>query len=664
MKTSIYLPCLILIASLLLPVTACATKAAAEKQQEPPSRQEHTAPDTTASRIPSQPAAANATSHTGATGVPQSAAPEAQSPKPAAKPDAVSGATMDTVSGASVPQRHKKAPASESETKKGEKAKAPHSKLKPAAPSAPLAAAAPQHRSTDTARSSAAASQKHTPAASADKTTVNKATADKAADKVTAAQKTSMANQKATAVPNNTPKAIAAEKQAYSTPSSTADKIGADKTAAPKTVVVTEKRAKPAAATAALSSKPEESVLEQNASGNSGKATSQQPIASSPTPTGKAAPAATADKQAQSTTTVNTPDTSAPPPAEQPEPVYETTLAELISDFEKQGGSHGYVPPPTFNEEMRDLFSPHLFTVALSKEPETEQKPKISRMVAIEEKQRLELTYPGHGWVYVGEQTSQPGLKYEQRKLQDNESIFMFTAEKKGDYILQFSYFDVFTNEFVTDAVAVSVSAARSTAAKSMVKAPEYQNEADSAASASQTEKNTKKTAAEPSRSATTGTVSSAATRTTQTASEVPQAAPTPSQSARSEEALADGAAETASATIGSAGDSTGQASAGASAEAPLSAEQLLEKARTAIAAADASAALTYLDTFFITTEDKLDEGLFLKGRAYELNGSVRNIRLALDAYRTLTDTYPQSKYWAEADARIRYITSFYINIQ
>ena len=159
MKTSIYLPCLILIALLLLPVTACATKTAAEKQQEPPSRQEHTAPDTTASGIPSQPAAANATSHTGATGVPQSAAPEAQSPKPAAKPDAVSGATMDTVSGASVPQRHKKAPASESETKKGEKAKAPHSKLKPAAPSAPLAAAAPQHRSTDTARSSAAASQ-------------------------------------------------------------------------------------------------------------------------------------------------------------------------------------------------------------------------------------------------------------------------------------------------------------------------------------------------------------------------------------------------------------------------------------------------------------------------------------------------------------------------
>ena len=656
MKTSIYLPCLILIALLLLPVTACATKTAAEKQQEPPSRQEHTAPDTTASGIPSQPAAANATSHTGATGVPQSAAPEAQSPKPAAKPDAVSGATMDTVSGASVPQRHKKAPASESETKKGEKAKAPHSKLKPAAPSAPLAAAAPQHRSTDTARSSAAASQKHTPAASADKTTVNKATADKAADKVTAAQK-------ATAVPNNTPKAIAAEKQAYSTPSSTADKIGADKTAAPKTVAVTEKQAK--TATAASPAKPAEMPLKQNASGKSSKSDSQQSIAS-PTPTGTAAPAtpvAPADEPAQPIAAAHTPDTSAPP-VEQNEPVYETTLADLISDFEQQGGSHGYVPPQPFHEEMRDLFSPHLFTVALSKEPETEQQPKISRMVAVEEKQRLELTYPGHGWVYIGEQTSQPGLKYEQRKLQDNTSIFMFTAEKKGDYILQFSYFDVFTNEFITDAVAVSVSAARSTAAKSMVKAPEYQNEADSTAAASSVEKNTKGTASQSSTGSTAGAGSSATTRTTQTAVEVPQAALSTAQSARSEEAPAAATTEAASSAIGSAGDSTGQASAAASTEAPLSADQLLEKARTAIAAADASAALTYLDTFFAITEEKLDEGWFLTGRAYELNGSVRNIRLALDAYKTLTNGFPQSKYWAEADARIRYITNFYINIQ
>lgn len=123
------------------------------------------------------------------------------------------------------------------------------------------------------------------------------------------------------------------------------------------------------------------------------------------------------------------------------------------------------------------------------------------------------------------------------------------------------------------------------------------------------------------------------------------------------------GTAAAISSAAGNTGDSTGQVPAVASEEV-LSSDQLLEKTRTAIAAADAGTALTYLDNFFTTAEEKLDEGWFLKGRAYELNGSARNIRLALEAYKTLTDSFPQSKYWAEADARIRYITGFYINIR
>ena len=124
------------------------------------------------------------------------------------------------------------------------------------------------------------------------------------------------------------------------------------------------------------------------------------------------------------------------------------------------------------------------------------------------------------------------------------------------------------------------------------------------------------------------------------------------------------GTAAAVSSAAGNTGGSTGQAPAAANEEEPLSSDQLLEKTRTAIAAADAGTALTYLDNFFTTAEEKLDEGWFLKGRAYELNSSARNIRLALEAYKTLTDSFPQSKYWAEADARIRYITGFYINIR
>ena len=646
MKKSIYPPCLILLVLLLVPVTACTTRAAAEKPQDTPSRQE-------------QPAV-EADSHTDNTMSPQPTPAETQPSKPAMQPDAVSGATIDTVSGATISQRQKKTPASE-------------------------AVGADKGMAT----SGAAVSKKqHTPAATAGKT----------ADGTAA-------------------KAVTTEKE-RSTPSNA---ITADKTAVSKTVEATTQHTKPAVASTAQPPKRNSSkAVVHNDEGNSGKTATQESATvpspalaaadtSVPTKTaGESVPAETAgeltlaasnpdtvtaenttaaditkatENTPQPTTTADTtaeqvpaaPSTGEPvplatadtpaPSVEQNVPAYETRLADLISDFEKQGGTHGYEPPPTFHEEMLDLFSPQIFTVALSKEPETEQKPKVSRMVAVEEKQRLELTYPGHGWVYVGEQTSQPGLKYEQRKLQDENSIFMFTAEKKGDYILHFSYFDVFTNEFVTDAVAVSVSAARSTAAKAMVKAPDYQTEADSDTTEAQANKNTQAAASQSSSNSTANTGTGTTTHTVQAASEAPQTASTGSQSKTSEQAMTAGTAEAASSAAGNTGDSTGQGPTAASGEV-LSPDQLLEKARTAIAAADAGKALTYLNNFFTTAEEKLDEGWLLKGRAYELNGSMRNIRLALDAYKTLTDGFPQSKYWAEADARIRYITGFYINIQ
>ena len=558
-KKSIYPPCIILLVLLLVPVTACTTKTAAEKPQDTPSRQEQPAADV-APRTDDVPAQSAATETAAKT---DSGSSQKKPQETTEKPDAVSGATIDSVSGATVSQRAK-------------------------AQSEPAVTAVQPSKQ---AGSGAVVRN------------------DKGNSGKTAAQEP-------TAVPP--PALAAADEQTVSGTISASAPTHTDTAAGNQSVHSGTADAPVPAASAEMTSPA--------------TAAEQAPIAANT----EAAFSAAAEP-AQHTAAADTPDTP-PPSTEQNVPAYEMSLADLISDFEKQGGSHGYEPPPTFHEEMLDLFSPQIFTVALSKEPETVQKPKVSRMVAVEEKQRLELTYPGHGWVYVGEQTSQPGLKYEQRKLQDNNSIFMFTAEKKGDYVLHFSYFDVFTNEFITDAVAVSVSAARSPAAKAMVKAPEYQGESDSDTAEAETAKAVQTT---PQLSSSSDDIAAA----------VSAAQSTPGTAA------SQAAAENIDA-------STGQASAAAAAEESLSPDQLLERARTAIASADAGTALTYLDTFFTTAEEKLDEGWFLKGRAYELNGSARNIRLALDAYRTLTDTFPQSKFWAEADARIRYITGFYINIR
>ena len=550
MKKSIYSPYLILCALLLVPVTACTTKTAAEKPQESPARQEQPAADV-APRTDDVPAQSAATETAAKT---DSGSSQKKPQETTEKSDAVSGATIDSVSGATVSHGQKDTPTSDPAQQ----------------PPSPALAAADEQTASGTASASAPT---HT---------------DTAADKPVIS-----GTLPASASEHSDTAAAAADQSIHSDTVDTPVPTASAETISPAA------------------------------------AAEQAPIA--------------ANTEA---------DTPVPAPKQTP-PDYETSLADLITDFENQGGSHGYEPPPTFHEEMLDLFSPQIFTVALSKEPETEPKVKVSRMVAVEEKQRVEIPYPGHGWVYVGEQTSQPGLKYEQRKLQDDNSIFMFTAEKRGDYVLHFSYFDVFTNEFVTDAVAVSVSAARSAVAKSTVKAPEYQGESDSDTA----EADTAKVAQTPPQLSSSSDDIAAAVSAAQS---TPGTAAPQNQRAGTLSANGTVGAATAETTDGS----TGQAAAATTAEESLSSDQLLEKARTAIASADAGTALAYLDTFFTKAEQKLDEGWFLKGRAYELNGSARNIRLALDAYRTLTDTFPQSKFWAEADARIRYITGFYINIR
>lgn len=282
-------------------------------------------------------------------------------------------------------------------------------------------------------------------------------------------------------------------------------------------------------------------------------------------------------------------------------------------------------------------------------EQDSGQNPTVSRAVTIAEKQRVEIAYPGQGWVYIGEQSSQQGIRYEQRKLSDNATVFTFTGEKKGAYILHFSYFDVFTDDFITDSIAVTVGSAKDRLAKTLVKAPEYKT--------ARTDDSQNAGAAIAAESAAV-------------AENIPApAAGTPTPSAPAAPLLSEQPLPAAvPQNTATAGKNTEKAVPRNAAEAEdlseLEPAVLLQKAREATDAANAPAALRYLAAFFDSAEENIDEALFLQGRVYELNTADRNIRSALEAYKTLTMEYPQSVHWAAADSRIRYITAFYINIR
>lgn len=250
---------------------------------------------------------------------------------------------------------------------------------------------------------------------------------------------------------------------------------------------------------------------------------------------------------------------------------------------------------------------------------QTAKRPEPSRKVQLSEGQSLEVWYPGSGWVYLGDVSAQNGLEYQTRKLDNSDTLFTFRALKQGDYVLEFTRFDVLEDSFATDTLAVSVIAPDGKKT-GKVRASDYRS------------------ATKNGNTATTSGNASASTSLT---------APV-NVTVSDEPSLVSGSV--LSNTVSPKSNAPAQ-----------NAGELLERAKKSLAAGDAPSALTALETFFTLALDSIDEGLYLKGQAYEANSTSRDIRKALDAYETLVASWPESEYWKDSDARIRYIKQYYM---
>jgi hypothetical protein len=240
--------------------------------------------------------------------------------------------------------------------------------------------------------------------------------------------------------------------------------------------------------------------------------------------------------------------------------------------------------------------------------------------------QTLEVWYPATGWVFLGDASAQNGLGYQTRKMDKSDTLFTFKAVKDGNYILEFSRYDVLTDSFAQDSLAVAVSPSTSgMVKKDKVRAPDYRSL----------------------------DVTSAVTTTV--ASDTPAASPAVSTVSSS------GAPASASAVQSASNASSSAATAALSGD-PLA--DMLDKAKKAVAAGDAPTALSLLDSFLSLATSSIDEGLYLRGQAYELNGASRNVKKALESYEALVASWPESIRWKDADARVRYIQQFYLRVR
>ena len=286
------------------------------------------------------------------------------------------------------------------------------------------------------------------------------------------------------------------------------------------------------------------------------------------------------------------------------------------NEKKSMNAAHVEVPEMPFENAPSDenVYTPDYFSEFPNSDGAANETVMPSRSVTMNQKQRLKVRYPGEKWVFLGEQTSQKGLNYEQRKFQNGDTEFTFNAQKPGNYILNFSRYDAYSNSFIKDALEVSVGTSLAHA-PATVQAPEYTLPAplnDNAQKLSPTVKNSQQTAKQQLTPNNNGDL----------IIPVEEAQPVLAQT------------------------------------------DLLEQAKQAIARGDAKSAIRDLKQFLKTSVERLDEAYFYLGQAYEINGSEKNIKEAYRAYKTVTDSFADSNFWISSDERIRYIKRFFIDIE
>lgn len=272
--------------------------------------------------------------------------------------------------------------------------------------------------------------------------------------------------------------------------------------------------------------------------------------------------------------------------------------------------------PPVIPEEAETESPPESWTddMRSSEPPPPVFRAEVvpSRSVTVPRDGILEVWYPGTGWVYLGDASGLVGITYDTRKIENRDTLFTFRARRSGNYILEFSRYDVLTDDFMQDALSVTVNDPVP-GKRTTVRAPDFvlagiQNEEGQSGQES---------------------VSSASV-----VDEPVLSAPLSMETEAGVQKIAQDPGE------------------------------LLVDAQDLLASGDPQGALDLLDLFFEKALDELDEGWYLRGQAYEANSSVRNIRKALEAYETVVSAYPDSVRWKDADERIRYIKQFYFRVR
>lgn len=298
-----------------------------------------------------------------------------------------------------------------------------------------------------------------------------------------------------------------------------------------------------------------------------------------------------------------------------------------------------------------------------------------SRKVQLGNNQYLEVTYPGSGWIYLGEVEEYNLIRYFGRKLGETDTVFTLRTKGEGTTILHFYKNDPLTGSFIDDYLEVTIDS--KFASQGKVTAPEYSEvvppQAPVLERLQQTQNNTAPVQApatsseEPKASLQQPSVSES-----EKSSQVPAVTGQQTQRPLQQEenvptviqTTQDSTAQQKESTVARPSQTQSQNEAQLSTVQNLSADELLTLAKQCYDEKNFQQALDYITEFFNVAVNNIDEGLYLQGQILEANSVLRNIRAALESYETLTKMYPESDLWQKANERIIYLNRFYFNIR
>jgi tetratricopeptide (TPR) repeat protein len=247
--------------------------------------------------------------------------------------------------------------------------------------------------------------------------------------------------------------------------------------------------------------------------------------------------------------------------------------------------------------------------------------------------QHIEIPFTGGGWSYLGELNALKGLTYASHRSEAAGQTFVFSAEKAGEYALQFYKQDFIRDFTLNDAVKVFIGEApavsgagfaaidRSTVT-AMPRWPSADQEALMAG-----------------------------------AIPAPASIPAPAQPPVAENSATTATPE----TIPVVAQPPEKPPADTVLETP---DEYIQKAQSEYDAGKTVDALATLDQFLTRFPAGNDEAWWLYAQAFEASGETRDIKSARIYYQRLISEYPLSPHYTAAQSRISYLDRYYFNIQ